>query len=76
MSMDVNELVAESSAQLLPGREALSRLRFSFIRTTDITKHVTVANVHASDYSTALNINSDGATAASEASQAITISQA
>ena len=75
MSMDVNELRAESSAELLPGREALGRLRFSFTRTTDITKHVNVANVHATNYSTALNIDSDGATAASEASQTITLSQ-
>jgi hypothetical protein len=76
MGMDVNELRAESSAQLLPGREALGRLRFSFTRSTDITKHVNVANVHATNTSTALNIHSEGASAASEADQAITISQA
>lgn len=76
MSMDINELEAESSAQLLPGREALGRLRFHFTRTTDVTKHVNVANVHATNNSTALNVHSAGASAASEADQAINISQA
>jgi hypothetical protein len=75
MSMNITELEAES-AELLPGREALGRLRFSFTRNVNVTKHVNVANVHASNVSTALNIHSEGASAASEADQAITISQA
>jgi hypothetical protein len=79
MSMDINELKAESSAELLPGREALGRLRFRFARTADFARHANVNDVQATntatDTSTALNIHSAGATAASEAAQTITVSQ-
>jgi hypothetical protein len=70
--MEMHELEAES-AELLPGREALGRLKFSFHKTVTVTKHV--ANVHAHNHSTAMNIGSDGATAESEAAQSIVISQ-
>ena len=72
MSMDMHELEAES-AELLPGREALSKLKFSFTKTVNVTKHV--ANVSAHNTSTATNVASVGATAQSEADQAISISQ-
>ena len=72
MSMDMHELDAES-AELLPGREALGKLKFSFTKTVNVTKHV--ANVSASNDSTAGNFHSLGATAQSEADQSITISQ-
>ena len=70
--MDIHELENES-AELLPGREALARLKFSFTRTTNVTKHI--AHVNASNNSSALNLGSDGATAASEAAQCISIQQ-
>ena len=70
MSMDMHELDAES-AELLPGREALGKLKFSFTKT--VTNHV--ANVSAHNTSTANNFGSLGATAQSEADQAISISQ-
>ena len=70
MSMDLRELEAES-AELLPGREALSRMKFSFHKT--VTKHVAV--VHAHNNSTAMNVGSEGATAESEAAQSISITQ-
>jgi hypothetical protein len=70
MSMDMYELEAES-AELLPGREALGRLKFSFTKT--VTKHV--VNVHAHNSSSALNVDSDCATAASDAQQSIVIHQ-
>jgi hypothetical protein len=72
MSMDMRELEAES-AELLPGREALGRLKFSFHKTVNVTKHV--ANVHAHNSSTAMNVDSDCATAASDAQQSIVIHQ-
>ena len=72
MSMDMHELDAES-AELLPGREALSKLKFSFTKTVNVTKHV--ANVEASNQSTAGNFLSLGSTAASNASQSISIHQ-
>ena len=74
MSMDINELEAES-AELLPAREALGKLKFSFTKTVGITKHVNVANVNAANISTAVNYQSWGATAASEADQSINITQ-
>lgn len=74
MSITIDELAAES-AELLPGREALGRLRFSFTKTVNLTKHVNVAHVDATNLSTALNYQSAGATAASEAVQSISISQ-
>ncbi|SEM74712.1 hypothetical protein [Streptacidiphilus jiangxiensis] len=72
MSMNINELDAES-AELLPGREALGRLKFNFTKTVNVTKHV--AHVNAHNNSLALNLGSDGATAASEAAQCISIHQ-
>ena len=44
MSMNIDELNAES-AELLPGREALSTLKFNFTKNVNVTKHV--ANVNA-----------------------------
>ena len=70
--LDIHELDAES-AELLPGREALSKLKFSFTKTVNVTKHV--ANVAAANSSTAGNWGSLGAVASSGASQSISISQ-
>ncbi|MCA6093507.1 hypothetical protein LE181_15225 [Streptomyces sp. SCA3-4] len=70
--LDVHELDAES-AELLPGREALGKLKFSFSRTTNVTKHV--ANVSAHNTSSALNVCSPDAVAQSAAGQAIAIQQ-
>ncbi|MFF4188931.1 hypothetical protein ACFYZ9_37640 [Streptomyces sp. NPDC001691] len=72
MSIDNHELDAES-AELLPGREALGRLKFSFGRSTTVTKHV--ANVTAHNESAALNDHSLWSVASSEGTQAIHISQ-
>ena len=70
--LNINELDAES-AELLPGREALGKLSLSFTKTVNVTKHV--ANVSASNTSSAGNFGSLGATAQSEACQSISISQ-
>ncbi|MFI9721105.1 hypothetical protein ACIHFE_15865 [Streptomyces sp. NPDC052396] len=70
--LDARELDAES-AELLPGREALGKLKFSFSRTTHITRHT--AHVHAHNTSTALNNCSPEAVAQSQASQSISIHQ-
>jgi len=70
--MDAHELEAES-AELLPGREALGKLKFSFNRTTNVTKHI--ATVQASNSSLALNDHSIGSVASSGASQAISVTQ-
>ena len=72
MSMDLRELEAET-AELLPGREALGKLSFTFTKSVDVTKHV--ANVSASNQSDAANFGSFGADAESEAVQSISISQ-
>ncbi|MEZ0065211.1 hypothetical protein ABIA32_001199 [Streptacidiphilus sp. MAP12-20] len=72
MSMEMHELESES-AELLPGREALGRLKFSFTKTVNVTKHV--VHVSAHNHSFAGNFGSDGATAQSEAAQSIVISQ-
>jgi hypothetical protein len=72
MSMDMNELQSES-AELLPGREALGRLKFSFGRTTNVTKHV--ANISAHNESAALNDHSSWSVAESSANQAINVTQ-
>ncbi|QMU72852.1 hypothetical protein [Streptacidiphilus sp. P02-A3a] len=72
MSMDMHELDAET-AELLPAREALGKLKFNFTKTVNVTKHV--ANVSAHNTSTANNIASLGGTAQSEADQAISIVQ-
>ncbi|QFZ78641.1 hypothetical protein EAO69_32885 [Streptomyces sp. me109] len=72
MMMDNRELDTES-AELLPGREALGRLKFSFGRTTNVTKHV--ANISAHNESAALNDHSSWSDASSSAAQAINVSQ-
>ncbi|MFE9452569.1 hypothetical protein [Streptomyces sp. NPDC006739] len=72
MSMDMNELETES-AELLPGREALGRLKFSFGKTVNVTKHV--ANISAHNESAALNDHSSWSDAESSAAQTITVTQ-
>jgi hypothetical protein len=72
MSMDPRELDAEA-AELLPGREALGRLKFSFAKTVNVTKHI--ANIEAHNESAAVNDHSSFATAQSEASQSIIVKQ-
>ena len=72
MSMDMHELEAES-AELLPAREALGKLKFNFTKTVTVTNHV--ANVDAANSSYAANFHSIGSTAASDAEQVISISQ-
>ena len=76
MSMDIHELEAES-AELLPGREALGKLSFSFAKTLNVTKNVTVhhATVNADNTSNVGNYFSPGAVAQGEADQSISISQ-
>jgi hypothetical protein len=56
MSMDINELKAESSAELLPGREALGRCSFKPFRNIHITKHC--ADGHSWNGSRAWNTDS------------------
>ena len=68
----MQELESES-AELLPGREALGKLKFSFTKTTNVTKHI--AKVHAANHSTAANLFSPDAVAQAEAAQGISISQ-
>ncbi|MEV4439188.1 hypothetical protein AB0K09_09225 [Streptomyces sp. NPDC049577] len=70
--IDIHELEAES-AELLPGREALGKLKFSFTRTTNVTKHI--ANVSAHNESAAINACSPEALAQSAAGQSISIQQ-
>jgi len=70
--MNVQELNAES-AELLPGREALGKLKFSFTKTTYVTKHI--ATVNAANHSVAANLFSRDTMAQAEASQGICISQ-
>jgi hypothetical protein len=72
MSMDMNELDTES-AELLPGREALGRLKFSFGKTVNVTKHV--ANISAHNESAAVNDHSSWSDAESSASQTINVTQ-
>ncbi|MFF4400807.1 MULTISPECIES: hypothetical protein [unclassified Streptomyces] len=72
MSMDMNELETES-AELLPGREALGRLKFSFGKTVNVTKHV--ANINAHNESAALNDHSSWSAAESSAAQTINVTQ-
>ncbi|MEU7056934.1 hypothetical protein [Streptomyces sp. NPDC046197] len=72
MSMDMHELDTES-AELLPGREALGRLKFSFGKTVNVTKHV--ANISAHNESAALNDHSAWSSAESQAVQSITVNQ-
>ncbi|MGW2238911.1 hypothetical protein [Streptomyces sp. NPDC001759] len=70
--MDAHELEAES-AELLPGREALGRLKFSFGKTVNVTKHV--AHISAHNESAALNDHSSWSDAQSQATQNITVQQ-
>jgi hypothetical protein len=74
--MDIHELAAES-AELLPGREALGKLSFSFAKPLNVTKNVTIhsATVNATNTSTAANYCSPEALAQGEAEQSISISQ-
>ena len=74
MSMDMHELEAES-VELLPGREALGKLSFSF--TKSLTKNVTVhqATVNAGNTSNVGNWFSPGGQAEGEAVQSISITQ-
>ncbi|MER5918431.1 hypothetical protein ABT124_51565 [Streptomyces sp. NPDC001982] len=66
------ELDAES-AELLPGREALGRLRFSLVKTTNVTRHV--AYVSADNNSIAVNACSPEAIAQSAGNQSISVVQ-
>ncbi|MFF1360645.1 hypothetical protein [Streptomyces sp. NPDC058297] len=70
--LGMRELDAES-AELLPGREALGRLKFNFVKTTNVTRHV--AYVQAQNNSYALNACSPEAIAASAANQTINVHQ-
>ncbi|MGI5142098.1 MULTISPECIES: hypothetical protein [unclassified Streptomyces] len=72
MSMSAHELDAES-AELLPGREALGRMKFSFHKTVNVKKHI--ANVWAQNQSQAINDHSAWSSAESQAVQSITINQ-
>ena len=74
MSMNIHELEAES-AELLPGREALGKLSFSFAKTVNVTKTVHSATVNAGNTSNVGNFGSWGAEAQGEAGQSISISQ-
>ncbi|MFD4762042.1 hypothetical protein ACFWOJ_25170 [Streptomyces sp. NPDC058439] len=71
--MNNDQLNAEAAAELLPGREALGRLRFNFARTTNVTKHIAYVNAH--NESLATNVCSPDAIAGSEANQSISIRQ-
>ncbi|WP_351237752.1 hypothetical protein [Streptomyces sp. NPDC002133] len=71
--MNNDQLDAEAAAELLPGREALGRLRFSFTRTTNVSERVAYVSAH--NESLAANVYSPYAVAASEAGQSITIRQ-
>lgn len=70
--LGMHEMDAES-ADLLPGREALGRLKFNFVKTTNVTRHVAYVDAH--NNSLAANLNSPEAIAASEANQTINIHQ-
>ncbi|MEY9841775.1 hypothetical protein [Streptacidiphilus sp. EB103A] len=70
--LEMHEMDNES-AELLPGREALSTFKFTKFSVTNVTKHV--ANVAASNSSSAGNWLSLGSVAQSSAEQGISISQ-
>ncbi|WP_042408764.1 hypothetical protein [Streptacidiphilus carbonis] len=70
--LEMHELDNES-AELLPGREALSTFKFTKVSVTNVTKHI--ANVGASNTSSAGNFLSLGSVAQSGADQGICISQ-
>jgi hypothetical protein len=74
VSMDMYELEAET-AELLPGREALGKLSFTFTKSVDVAKNINVANISASNHASADNYGSFGADAESEAVQSITVTQ-
>ncbi|MER5176980.1 hypothetical protein ABT009_01125 [Streptomyces sp. NPDC002896] len=71
--MNIDQLNAEAAAELLPSREALGRLRFNWLSTTNVTERIAYVNAH--NESLAANVNSPDAIAASEANQTINISQ-
>ncbi|WP_245790850.1 hypothetical protein [Streptomyces monashensis] len=70
--LNARELDAES-AELLPGREALGRLKFSFHKTVNVTKHV--AHINAHNESAAVNDHSSCSEAGSQAGQSISVRQ-
>jgi hypothetical protein len=74
MSMDLHELEAET-AELLPGREALGKLSFTFTKSVDVAKNVNVANISASNHASADNYNSWNAGAEADAVQSISVTQ-
>ncbi|MEV0962169.1 MULTISPECIES: hypothetical protein [unclassified Streptomyces] len=71
--MNVEELETEAAAELLPGREALGRLRFGFARTSNVSERIAYVSAH--NESLATNIHSPYAVAASSAAQSISVSQ-
>ncbi|MEV0962170.1 MULTISPECIES: hypothetical protein [unclassified Streptomyces] len=71
--MTNDQLNAEAAAELLPGREALGRLRFNFVRTSNVSERIAYVDAH--NESLAANVDSPDAMAVSEATQTITISQ-
>ncbi|AWI28955.1 hypothetical protein AB0K47_07050 [Streptomyces tirandamycinicus] len=71
--MNNDQLNAEAAAELLPGREALGRLRFNFVRTSNVSERIAYVDAH--NESLAANVDSPDAIAVSEANQTITISQ-
>ncbi|MFG2311429.1 hypothetical protein ACGFS9_30490 [Streptomyces sp. NPDC048566] len=70
--MDIAKLEAES-AELLPGREALGKLSFSFAKTTNISHKAAAVGAH--NESLAANSFSPFAVAQSQATQAISVHQ-
>ncbi|MFB6680139.1 hypothetical protein ACFVDQ_26200 [Streptomyces sp. NPDC057684] len=70
--LGMRELDAES-AELLPGREALGRLKFNLVKTTNVTRHV--AYVQAQNNSLAVNACSPEAIAQSVGTQTINVHQ-
>ncbi|MCD0482931.1 hypothetical protein LO771_11100 [Streptacidiphilus sp. ASG 303] len=70
--LDPRELDAES-ADLLPGREALTKFSLNFTKAINVTKHV--AHVEAANSSQAVNQCSPGAVAQASAGQSISIKQ-
>ncbi|WP_055590425.1 hypothetical protein [Peterkaempfera griseoplana] len=70
--LDPRELDAES-ADLLPGREALTKFSLNITKALNVTKHV--ANVSAENSSQAVNQWSPAAVAQASAGQSISIKQ-
>ncbi|MER5176981.1 hypothetical protein ABT009_01130 [Streptomyces sp. NPDC002896] len=71
--MNNEQLNAEATAELLPGRKALGRLRFDFTRTNNLSERLAYVDAH--NESLATNVDSPDAIAASEANQTINIRQ-